>query len=140
MLSSIGPRRKEVAEFIKVLGSVSTVVMIRCTRLLTKLQFEKWLNLAQCIHVRPKRIRLFIKPYCGWCHKAQYWLDRNGVGYETIDVLADEAAYDEMIRLSGQDLTPVLEVEGDILADFGPDQLAEFWRQRGNHIPRVESA
>jgi glutaredoxin len=21
------------------------------------------------------KIRLFIKPYCPWCHKAQYWLD-----------------------------------------------------------------
>ena len=21
------------------------------------------------------KIRLFIKPYCGWCHKAMRWLD-----------------------------------------------------------------
>ena len=58
-----------------------------------------------------------------------YWLDAHGVDYETIDVMADEAAYDEMIRLSGQELAPVLEVEGEILADFGPDQLPEFWRR-----------
>ena len=47
--------------------------------------------------------------------------------YEKVDVIADEAAYDEMIRLSGQDLAPVLDVDGEILADFGPDQLADFW-------------
>jgi hypothetical protein len=34
-----------------------------------------------------------------------------------------------MIRLSGQDLAPVLEVDGKILADFGPEQLANFWRK-----------
>ena len=79
--------------------------------------------------MKQKRIRLYIKPYCGWCHKAMRWLDQRGLAYETIDVIADEAAFDEMIRLSGQDLAPVIDVEGEILADFGPDQLAEFWAQ-----------
>jgi glutaredoxin len=81
--------------------------------------------------VKPKRIRLFIKPYCGWCHKAVHWLDEHGVAYEKVDVIADETAYDEMIRLSGQDLSPVLDVDGKVLADFGPDQLADFWKQLG---------
>jgi glutaredoxin len=79
--------------------------------------------------VKPKRIRLFIKPYCGWCHKAVRWLDDQGVAYQQVDVTADEIAFDEMIRLSGQDLAPVLDVDGKILADFGPDQLAVFWKQ-----------
>jgi hypothetical protein len=26
------------------------------------------------------KIRLFIKPYCGWCHWAQNWLDDGGLG------------------------------------------------------------
>ena len=79
--------------------------------------------------VKPKRIRLFIKPYCGWCHKAVRWLDDEGVQYDKVDVIADEAAHDEMIRLSGQDLAPVLDVNGKILADFGPEQLAAFWKK-----------
>jgi len=79
--------------------------------------------------VKPKQIRLFIKPYCGWCVKAVQWLDDQRVDYEKIDVIADETAFDEMIRLSGQDLAPVLEVDGKILADFGPDQLAAFWKE-----------
>jgi glutaredoxin len=76
--------------------------------------------------VKSKRIRLFIKPYCGWCHKAMRWLDEHNVDYEQVDVIADEAAFDEMIRISGQDLAPVIEVDGEVLADFGPDQLADF--------------
>ena len=79
--------------------------------------------------VKPKQVRLFIKPYCGWCHKAIRWLDQHDVEYETIDVMADETAYEEMIRLSGQELAPVIEVDGEVLADFGPDQLAEFWKK-----------
>jgi glutaredoxin len=73
------------------------------------------------------KARLFIKPWCGWCHKAMNWLDDHGVEYDIIDVLKDNAAYEEMIRLSGQDLTPVIDVDGKILADFGPDQLERFW-------------
>ena len=89
--------------------------------------------------VKPKQTRLFIKPYCGWCHKAMRWLDEHGVHYEKIDVIADEAAYDEMIRLSGQDLAPVLEVDGQVLADFGPDQLAEFWKTVEKQNGRIAS-
>jgi len=89
--------------------------------------------------VKAKRIRLFVKPYCGWCHKATRWLDERGVNYQEIDVTADEAAFDEMIRLSGQELAPVIEVNGEILADFGPDQLAEFWRKLEKKHARTES-
>ncbi len=57
------------------------------------------------------------------------WLDEHGVKYETLDVIADEAAFDEMIRLSGQELAPVIEVNRKVLADFGSEQLAEFWEK-----------
>ena len=77
--------------------------------------------------MKSKRIRLFVKPYCGWCDKAIRWLDDRKVTYETVDVMADEIAYDEMIRLSGQELAPVIEVEGEVLADFGPEQLPGFF-------------
>lgn len=80
-------------------------------------------------NANPKSVRLFIKPYCPWCHKAMHWLDGRGIAYESIDVIADESAFEEMIRLSGQELAPVIEVDGEILADFGPDQLAQFWKR-----------
>ena len=79
--------------------------------------------------MKKKNVRLFIKPYCGWCHKAMQWLDQNGIEYEPVDVIASETAYDEMIALSGQELAPVIEVDGKILADFGPEQLAKFWKK-----------
>ena len=55
------------------------------------------------------------------------WLDEHGITYETVDVIADEVAFDEMRRLSGQDLAPVIEVGGEVLADFGPEELSRFW-------------
>jgi glutaredoxin len=74
-------------------------------------------------------IRLFIKPTCPWCRKAMAWLDERGVKYEKLDVIADSAAYTKMVNLSEQRYVPVIDVDGQILADFGPEELAEFWKQ-----------
>ena len=87
--------------------------------------------------MKAKRVRLFIKPYCAWCHRAVNWLDEHGVEYETVDVISDEAAYDEMIRLSGQNLAPVIDVDGKVLADFGPEELAKFWTKSVTREQRV---
>ena len=75
------------------------------------------------------KIRLFIKPYCPWCHKAMRWLDDHGVKYETLDVIGDVEAYNEMVELSGQTLAPVIDVDGQVLADFGPEELENFWEK-----------
>jgi glutaredoxin len=75
------------------------------------------------------KIRLFIKPYCGWCQKAMRWLDERGVPYETLDVISDSKSLTEMVNLSGQRLAPVIDVDGKILADFGPEELAKFWEK-----------
>ena len=79
--------------------------------------------------MKPKRVRLFVKSYCPWCHRAIQWLTGRGIPFETVDVIHDEMAHDEMIRLSGQKLVPVIDVDGKILADFGPEQLATFWEE-----------
>jgi glutaredoxin 3 len=75
------------------------------------------------------RVRLFIKPYCPWCHKAMSWLDDRGIEYVTLDVISNREAFDEMVALSGQMLAPVINVDGKILADFGPEELTQFWEK-----------
>jgi len=77
--------------------------------------------------MKSRLVRLFVKPYCGWCHEAQDWLEERGISYETLDVISDPLARREMVQLSGQTLAPVIEVDGAVLADFDTDQLAEFW-------------
>jgi len=57
------------------------------------------------------------------------WLDARDIDYEVLDVIKNDAAWKEMYRLSNQELAPVIDVDGKVLADFGPDQLARFWRQ-----------
>ncbi|MGA2175234.1 MAG: glutaredoxin family protein [Verrucomicrobiota bacterium] len=79
--------------------------------------------------VKPRSVRLFVKPWCGWCREAADWLDARGIAYEKLNVFTHPAARREMRELSGQGLAPVLDVDGQILADFDTDQLAEFWKR-----------
>ena len=57
------------------------------------------------------------------------WLDEHDISYEKLDVTSDAKANAEMVRLSGQTLAPVIDVDGRILADFGPEELAKFWKK-----------
>jgi glutaredoxin len=81
--------------------------------------------------MKPEKIRLFIKPYCGWCDDAEAWLEQRGLPYEKLDVIANAAARKEMTALSGQSAAPVIEVDGEVLADFGVDELEPWWREHG---------
>ncbi len=76
-------------------------------------------------------MKLYVKIWCSWCVRARDWLKSRGYTFQEIDVLADAAAYDEMRRISGRSLTPVLEVDGRVLADFGPPELEEFIERNG---------
>lgn len=77
----------------------------------------------------PKNVRLFIKPWCPWCREAQSWLKKEKIAHEELDVTSDRNAAREMIDLSKQTKAPVIEVDGEVLADFDVAQLAEFWKR-----------
>jgi glutaredoxin 3 len=79
--------------------------------------------------MKPSKIRLFVKPWCGWCQEAEEWLENRNIEYETLDVTNDRNARQEMLQLSGQTLAPVIDVDGEILADFDTGQLAKFWQK-----------
>jgi glutaredoxin len=72
-------------------------------------------------------MKLYIKNGCPWCVMAEAWLDRRGMKYESIDVLIDPVAFQEMKRVSGQTKAPVLLLQdGRVLSDFGPEELPGF--------------
>lgn len=73
------------------------------------------------------RMKLYIKPWCPWCIEAVAWLKARGYAFESIDVLSSEAAYAHMRKISGQSLTPTLEMpDGKVLPDFDVRQLEKF--------------
>lgn len=73
---------------------------------------------------------LYVKKGCPWCSEAISFLDGYGVEYRLQDVASDAAAFDEMKRKSGQSKTPTLDWHGEVLADFGVDELKPFLKER----------
>lgn len=69
---------------------------------------------------------IYIKTFCPWCKEALAWLDQHGYRYEVREVLEDPAAMARLREISGQSLTPTMEVDGKVLADFDTGQLSEF--------------
>lgn len=74
-------------------------------------------------------LKLYVKTWCPWCITAKRYLDERGYQYEELDVERDRSIYDEMIRISGQRLTPTLDADGKILPDFGPEELEAFLKK-----------
>lgn len=73
---------------------------------------------------------LYTKRGCPWCQEAVEFLDSHGVSYKLREVTTDPAAMDEMQKKSGQAMAPTLDWNGDVLADFGVDELVPFLQKK----------
>ena len=79
-----------------------------------------------------ERMILYVKRWCPWCVDAMDWMKARGMEYELVDVEADRSGMARMRAISGQSLTPTLEMEdGSVLADFDTGQLERFLAKRG---------
>ncbi|MEY4243762.1 MAG: hypothetical protein RLZZ245_1347 [Verrucomicrobiota bacterium] len=74
---------------------------------------------------------LYIKRGCPWCDEVIEYLDRQKIEVEIRVVSGDRAAMQEMIELSGQSKAPTLDWDGQVLADFGVDELVPFLKKIG---------
>lgn len=75
--------------------------------------------------------KLYIKPGCPWCDEVVDYLDRKKIEVETIVVSGNREAMQEMVDLSGQSKAPTMDWDGEVLADFGVDELIPFLKKRG---------
>ncbi|MGJ8632710.1 MAG: glutaredoxin family protein [Luteolibacter sp.] len=69
---------------------------------------------------------LYVKSGCPWCIEVQKYLDDKNIEVKTITVSGNREAMDEMVKLSGQSKAPTMNWEGEVLADFGVDELIPF--------------
>lgn len=74
---------------------------------------------------------LYIKPGCPWCDEVVDFLERRRIAVQTVVVSGNPAAMKEMVELSGQSKAPTMDWQGEVLADFGVDELIPFLKKRG---------
>jgi glutaredoxin-like YruB-family protein len=70
-------------------------------------------------------IKVYSTPTCPWCTKAKKYLESKGADYESVDVSSDQAGAEEMIKLSGQQGVPVLNMNGRIIIGFDKAAIDE---------------
>lgn len=74
---------------------------------------------------------LYIKPGCPWCDEVVDYLKRKNIEVKTVIVSSNPAAMKEMVELSGQSKAPTMDWQGEVLADFGVDELIPFLKAKG---------
>jgi glutaredoxin len=73
---------------------------------------------------------LYVKTGCPWCDEVIDYLDEHRIAYRKVVVSGNREAMQEMVDLSGQSKAPTMDWDGEVLADFGVDELIPFLAQR----------
>lgn len=60
---------------------------------------------------------------CPWCHKAREFMKEHKIKFIDKNVGRDQKTAAEMIKKSGQQGVPVIDVNGEIIVGFDEDRL-----------------
>jgi glutaredoxin len=73
----------------------------------------------------------YLKPVCGWSNGVRAVLGKYGLQYEDKDIINDRSNYSEMVRKSGQPLSPCVEIDGVMLADVSGQEVEQYLLEKG---------
>ncbi len=73
----------------------------------------------------------YLKPVCGWSNSVRAVLSKYELPYEDRDIINDRSNYSEMVRKSGQPLSPCVEIDGEMLADVAGTEVEAFLISKG---------
>jgi glutaredoxin-like YruB-family protein len=71
-------------------------------------------------------ITIYSTPTCPYCVMAKEFFTNKGVEFKDLNVGADNAAAEEMVKKSGQMGVPVIDIDGKIVVGFRPDVFEKF--------------
>ncbi|HSU86877.1 MAG TPA: glutaredoxin family protein [Chthoniobacterales bacterium] len=69
---------------------------------------------------------LYVKRGCPYCQAATNYLDQQQIAYQSVEVRGNPAQMQKLQEISGQSKTPTLVWNGDVLANFGTEELDAF--------------
>jgi len=71
-------------------------------------------------------IKAYLKPHCGWSNGVRAIMGKYGLKFEDIDIINQRGNYEEMVRKSGQPLSPCVEIDGVMLADISGEEVENY--------------
>ncbi len=72
---------------------------------------------------KQKRVIVFSTPTCTYCNQAKRYFREHGVKFRDVDVSRDAAAARDMVRRSGQQGVPVIDIGGKIIVGFNRPEV-----------------
>jgi glutaredoxin-like YruB-family protein len=82
---------------------------------------------------------VYSTPSCPYCAQAKSWLSQRGIAYEEKDVSVDSVAAYEMVRKTGQQGVPVIDIDGQYVVGFDRRRL-ELLLSQGSQKPTLGAA
>jgi len=82
-------------------------------------------NLTQA-RTTTMKIKAYLKPHCGWSNGVRAIMRKYNLEFEDIDIINVRANYEEMVRKSGQPLSPCVEIDGVMLADVSGEEVENY--------------
>lgn len=77
------------------------------------------------------KIILYTKLQCPWCNEVRALLQSKGVEFEERECRNNKSNFDELVKKSGQNLTPTLDIDGKIIADTDARAVAAYFQKEG---------
>ncbi len=68
-------------------------------------------------------VKIYSTPTCPYCIMAKKYFDSKDITYESIDVSADKARAEEMVKLSGQMGVPVIVIDDNVITGFDKSKI-----------------
>ena len=77
--------------------------------------------------IKPQpRVIVFSTPTCSFCNMAKKYFREKGVRFNDVDVSRDPAAARDMVRRSGQQGVPVIDIGGKIVVGFDRVKINKY--------------
>ncbi len=78
---------------------------------------------------KKKRVIVFSTPSCPHCNHAKQYLRQRGIRFQDVDVSRDPVAARDMVRRSGQQGVPVIDINGRIVVGFNRAEMDRLLEQ-----------
>ena len=72
------------------------------------------------------RVIVFSTPTCSFCTMAKKYFREKGIKFRDVDVSRDMAAARDMVRRSGQQGVPVIDIGGKIVVGFDRVKINQY--------------
>jgi glutaredoxin-like YruB-family protein len=72
------------------------------------------------------RVIIFSTPTCSFCNMAKKYFREKNIKFRDVDVSRDPAAARDMVRRSGQQGVPVIDIAGKIVVGFDRPKIDKY--------------